>query len=236
MFAFWPISYFYRMKTLKAIITGNRLYFVLWGLFFVVGLLFVLTVGKAASFVDLNPYHQTTLDKIFVWVTYLGDGVFSVIVIVILLLRRRWSMATQVTAAFLLSALVAQILKNIFSMPRPKEFFAPGVYPYFIDGVTNHGFASFPSGHTTSIFALATMLALFTPNRRNKMICLFAGVLVGYSRIYLGQHFLGDVLMGSIIGSLTAVLVHWLFVAKGERWFAGGRAIRPWDDKLPKNT
>ena len=43
---------------------------------------------------------------------------------------------------------------------------------------------------------------------------LFAGVLVGYSRIYLGQHFLNDVLMGSCIGMIMAVLVHWLFVEK----------------------
>lgn len=202
------------MKTLKAIITGNRLYFAFWGIFFVVGLIFVLTVGKAASFVDLNPYHQTTLDKIFVWVTWLGDGLFSVIIIVLFLVRRRWSAAIQVTAAFLLSALLAQILKNAFSMPRPMQFFPPGTYPYFIKDVTHLGFASFPSGHTTSIFALVTMLALFTPNQRAKVAYLFAGVLVGYSRIYLGQHFLNDVLMGSCIGIVVAVLVHWLFVEK----------------------
>ena len=208
------------MKTLRAIITGNRLFFAFWGLFFVIGLLFLLSVGKAASFVDLNPYHQTTLDTIFVWITFMGDGLFSVIVIVFLLFKRRWSKATQVLAAFLLSALLAQIVKNVFSMPRPSEFFGPGVYPYFIKGITRHGFASFPSGHTTSIFALATMLALFTPNQQHKMAYLFAAVLVGYSRIYLGQHFLNDVLMGSVIGMVVAVLVHWLFVARGERWFA----------------
>src|ERR1700743_1356738 len=134
------------MKTLKAIISGNRLFFAFWGLFFIIGLLFLLSVGKAASFVDLNPYHQTVLDRIFVWITFLGDGLFSVIVIVYFLLRRRWSKATQVLAAFLLSALAAQLLKRAFSMPRPSEFFAPGVYPYFIEGVTRHGFASFPSG------------------------------------------------------------------------------------------
>src|SRR5258708_5034479 len=202
------------MKTLKAIIAGNRLYFAFWGLFFIVGLILLLTVGKAASFVDLNPYHQTTLDSIFIWVTFGGDGLFSVIVIVIFLFMRRWSAATQVTAAFLFSALISQLLKNAFSMPRPMQFFAPGTYPYFIKNVTHLGFASFPSGHTTSIFALATMLALFTSSQRNKLLCLFMGVLVGYSRIYLGQHFLGDVLMGSCIGMIVAVLVHWLFVEK----------------------
>ena len=202
------------MKTLKEILAGNRLFFGLWLLFFAVGLFFLLTLGKAASFMDLNAYHQTTLDTIFIWVTFLGNGVFSIIVFVIFLLQRRWSKAAQVMTAFLLSALVAQILKNLFSMPRPKQFFAPGQYHYFIDGVTGIGFASFPSGHTTSIFALVTLLAIFTKDRKAKIGFLLAGVAVGYSRIYLGQHFLGDVLMGSCIGTLTAVLVHWLFVEK----------------------
>jgi len=202
------------MKTLKAIITGNRLFFACWGLFFIIGLFLLFYLGKADSFLELNPYHRTALDTVFMWVTFMGDGLFSVIVIVLFLVKRRWSAATQVTAAFLLSALVAQILKNAFSMPRPMQFFPQGSYPYFIKDVTHLGFASFPSGHTTSIFALVTMLALFTPNQRVKVAYLFAGVLVGYSRIYLGQHFLNDVLMGSCIGMIIAVLVHWLFVEK----------------------
>jgi len=202
------------MKTLKEILAGNRLFFGLWLLFFAVGLFFLLSLGKAASFLDLNAYHHSTLDTIFIWVTFLGNGVFSVVVFVIFLLQRRRSQATQVMVAFLLSALVAQILKNLFSMPRPKQFFAPGQYHYFIDGVTGLGFASFPSGHTTSIFALATLLAIFTKNPKAKIAFLLSGIAVGYSRIYLGQHFLGDVLTGSCIGTLTAVLVHWLFVEK----------------------
>ena len=202
------------MKTLKEILAGNRLFFGLWLLFFAIGLFFLLTLGKAASFVDLNAYHRSTLDTVFIWVTFLGNGVFSIVVFVIFLLQRRWSHACQVMLAFLLSALLAQILKNLFSMPRPKQFFAPGQYHYFIDGVTGIGFASFPSGHTTSIFALATLLAIFTKNRKAKIAFLLCGVAVGYSRIYLGQHFLGDVLMGSCIGTLTAVLVHWLFVER----------------------
>jgi membrane-associated phospholipid phosphatase len=215
------------MKTLKAIIAGNRLFFACWGLFVIIGLLLLLSLGKAGSFVDLNPWHRTTLDTVFIWVTFGGDGLFSVIVILLFLLRRRWSAAIQVTAAFLLSALVAQILKNAFSMPRPMQFFPQGSYPYFIKDVTHLGFASFPSGHTTSIFALVTMLALFTPNQRAKIAFLFAGILVGYSRIYLGQHFLNDVLMGAFIGTLVALLVHWLFVTKGQRWFIRPKAHPP---------
>lgn len=202
------------MKQLKAIFAGNRYYFGLYLVFFCIGLVFLLTEGKAASFVDLNPYHRSTLDTFFAWVTFMGDGTFTVLVFVIFLLMRRWSRACQVITAFLLSALLAQILKSAFSMPRPKQFFSPGQYPYFIDGVTHIGFASFPSGHSTSIFALATLLAIFEKNKKKNLLYLLMAVSVGYSRIYLGQHFLGDVLTGSCIGTTVAVLVHWLFSEK----------------------
>lgn len=202
------------MKTLRNILTENRLFFAVYLFFFAIGLMFLLTVGKAAAFVDLNPYHRTTLDNVFAWITFLGDGTFSVIVFLLFLWKRRWSGATQIMAAFLLSALLAQVLKKLFSMPRPMQYFPAGKYPYFIKGVTHIGFASFPSGHSTSIFALATLLCIFSKDWRLKLACLLGAVLVGYSRIYLGQHFLGDVLMGSCVGTLTAIFVHWLFVEK----------------------
>src|ERR1700748_439925 len=170
------------MKHLKAILAGNRYYFGLYLVFFCIGLVFLLTEGKAASFVDLNPWHRSTLDTFFAWVTFMGDGTFTVLVFVGFLLMRRWSRACQVITAFLLSALVAQILKSAFSMPRPKQFFAPGQYPYFIDGVTHIGFASFPSGHSTSIFALATLLAIFEKNKKKSLLYLLLAVAVGYSR------------------------------------------------------
>jgi membrane-associated phospholipid phosphatase len=202
------------MNKLRSIFVNNRLFFAGFLFFFLVGLFFLVYEGKAASFFYLNPYHRTPLDIFFINFTYLGDGLFSVAVIIILLVLRRFSQATQVLAAFLVSALMAQLLKNLFSMPRPKEFFSPGQYSYFIDGVTRVGFSSFPSGHSTSVFALATMLALFEKNKKWNILYLAGALGVGYSRIYLGQHFLGDVLVGSFIGVLLAVLVHWLFAER----------------------
>lgn len=199
------------MKSLKAILVDNRYFFACFVLFFCIGLIFLLTVGKAASFIDLNAYHRSALDTFFIYLTYMGDGVFAIIVCLLFLLMRRWSRACQLISAFIISALLAQVLKNVFSMPRPKQFFPVGQYPYFIDGVTHVGFASFPSGHSTSIFALATLLAIFDSNKKGNVAYLLVALAVGYSRIYLGQHFLGDVLTGSCIGVLTAVLVHWLF-------------------------
>jgi membrane-associated phospholipid phosphatase len=202
------------MSALRSIFVANRWFFSFFGFFFAVGLILLCTEGKATSFIYLNPYHRNILDTFFIYLTFLGDGLFAVMVIVLFLLLRRWSPALQLLTAFLLSAGVAQVLKSFFSMPRPKQFFTPGQYSYFITGVTHTGFASFPSGHSTSIFALATLLALFEKNKKANVVYLLVAVGVGYSRIYLGQHFLGDVLMGAFIGVGVAVVVNWLFSKK----------------------
>ena len=204
------------MNKLRSIIVANRNFLLCYGFCFVVGLIFLLAKGKTSTFIFLNPFHQSLLDVFFINFTYLGDGIFAVAVIVLLMVLRRWSQAWQILTAFLLSALLAQVLKTVFSMPRPWEVFNHGEYTYFIDGVTHRGFSSFPSGHSTSVFTLATMLAIFEKNKKTNVLYLFAAVAVGYSRIYLGQHFLPDVLMGSFLGVTIAILVHWFFSGRAQ--------------------
>jgi membrane-associated phospholipid phosphatase len=202
------------MNRLRSIIAVNRNFLLCYGFFFLVGLIFLLIEGKTATFLFLNPFHWSPLDYFFIGFTYLGDGIFAVAVVILLMVLRRWSQAWQILTAFLLSALLAQILKSAFSMPRPLEVFNHGEYIYFIDGITHHGHSSFPSGHSTSVFSLATMLAIFEKNKRTNVFYVLMAVAVGYSRIYLGQHFLTDVLMGSFLGVTMAILVHWFFVKK----------------------
>jgi membrane-associated phospholipid phosphatase len=212
------------MNRLRSIFSVNRYFFLSFLFFFLIGLFFLLKEGKATSFFYLNAYHSPALDGFFICFTVLGDGVFSIVVILLLLILRRYSKALQVLTAFLGSALCTQILKNVFSMPRPKQFFSPGQYSHFIDGITRVGYSSFPSGHTTSIFSLVTMLALFAKDKKWTPLYVLPAVAVGYSRIYLGQHFLGDVLVGSLVGVLLAVLVHGLFTRQAGRGGMGKMA------------
>ena len=106
--------------------------------------------------------------------------------------------------AFLLSGFTVQVIKNLINSPRPKLFFEHGQYLFFIDNVSLSGYASFPSGHTTTAFAFATVLILMLKNKKWQLPFLTAALLVGYSRIYLAQHFLIDVLAGAFIGTITA--------------------------------
>jgi undecaprenyl-diphosphatase len=74
---------------------------------------------------------------------------------------------------------------------------------------------SFPSGHSASAFAGAWLLNHKFP-RLWELRYVMAG-LVAFSRIYLGDHYPGDVTSGSLLGLVFAMFFHWLFKAKRKR-------------------
>lgn len=174
-------------------------------------------------FFKLNVFHTLYLDIFFQNYTLLGDGVFSIAIFLILLLADKITLAIQVITGYLLSGIVSQVIKHMVHAPRPHAIISNAEYPYFIEGVTLSGMNSFPSGHTTSVFALAVLLALNTsrkPQAKSRkqiqlrtsslsLIYLITAIITGYSRIYLGQHFLADVTTGALIGTLSALVVYW---------------------------
>jgi membrane-associated phospholipid phosphatase len=160
-------------------------------------------------FFRLNTFHTLYLDTFFQNYTLLGDGVFSIAIFLLLLLADKIPLALQVITGYLFSGIISQIIKHLVHAPRPHAIITNAEYPYFIEGVTLSGMNSFPSGHTTSVFALAVLLALNTTDKRISLIYLITAIITGYSRIYLGQHFLADVTTGALIGTLSALVVYW---------------------------
>ncbi len=110
--------------------------------------------------------------------------------------------AVKVSSSILLAGVVTTGLK--FAVNRERPFDA---YPH-IDKVASVTTPSFPSGHTTYAFALATSVSL---NYQKWYIVVpsyvWAGA-VGYSRMHLGLHYPSDVLAGAVIGSGSAFLCH----------------------------
>ena len=176
---------------------------------------------KSVSFVAANFYHTPQLDTFFTWYTAVGDGVTAIVLVAIFFLIRNRNLAVKLFLSFLLSGIVAQVLKYLFQAPRPKVFFAGQAYAHFIDGVTKVGNASFPSGHTTTAFAIAATLSFNTNRKFVPMLCFWMAVLVGYSRVYLGQHFVEDVLAGMVTGILSALIIEQVVMVYSNRKKAG---------------
>lgn len=176
------------------------------------GLLMSLSLSKSASFLLLNSFHSAVLDWLFTFFTVLGDGLLTIAVVISLFVYQKYRKASTLLLAFLSSGLVVQFLKKLFQQPRPKLYFESLSLPYdhFIEGISLQGSNSFPSGHTATAFALATVLVLIFKKKKIALPCLLTALLVAYSRIYLSQHFLLDTIVGALIGTLAGMLSYYL--------------------------
>lgn len=197
---------------LKSLYQQNKTFFNAYFFLMAIAVFLLIYFSKADGFIVMNPLHSGFLDQIFIYTTYLGDGIFIIAVAVILFFSKRKFLSLMILSSYLLSGIIAQILKFFIVEARPAFYLEKMNYPYFIDEVTLHNYHSFPSGHTASIFALAAVLAFFIKNKTYSIIFLIVAALVGYSRIYLGQHFMDDVLAGSVIGVFSSIIC-WLYFA-----------------------
>jgi undecaprenyl-diphosphatase len=94
-----------------------------------------------------------------------------------------------------------------YSINRQRPYDA---YPTIINPYTLEKDASFPSGHTSTAFALATSMSI-QYKKWYVVVPAFAWAgSVGYSRMYLGEHYPTDVLAGAAIGIGSAYLSEWL--------------------------
>ncbi len=110
-------------------------------------------------------------------------------------------------ATVLTSAIISSILK--YSINRTRPFIT---YP-ILEKMTSAGSPSFPSGHTSDAFALATCISIAYPKWYVIVPSYAWAGAVGYSRMDLGVHYPSDVLMGAVIGGGSAYLCY-----KGKQW------------------
>lgn len=158
----------------------------------------------------VNVRNSPGADVFFTYATYLGDGVFFVIVCVIVVIYRR-RVGFMAFASFALSSLISLFLKTVvFSgSPRPLRFFEHSINEYhIIKGLDIYSYNSFPSGHTTSAFALFSLLAFIDERKGRGWFFFLLAALTGYSRVYLFQHFVEDAYVGSLIGTASSILIY----------------------------
>jgi undecaprenyl-diphosphatase len=78
-------------------------------------------------------------------------------------------------------------------------------------------FPSYPSGHAAAAFATATVLALAFRRRWLTLGAIAGALVISYSRLYLGHHFLSDLFGGAILGAATGAAIYGLRHA-GDEW------------------
>ena len=201
------------------------------GVFLLLSLFLMLSIGcvllsfsKADIHLWMNSCHTPTLDIIFRYYTFIGEWVPYVVVVALLFYKAGW--ATYLLSSIAVSGLLSQSLKYVFDTDRPLTYFHnhfPDVQLQLVDGVHMSKFYSFPSGHTTSFFALFLVLCLLLNSHLMQKVatryrqwlvygiipltCFVWAVLGAYSRIYLSQHFLEDIFGGMLLGILCAMLL-----------------------------
>jgi len=193
------------MQPVASLLRNNKIYFAGFFTLLLCGCIMLLLEGKAVAFISLNAYHPFELNVFFINYTFMGDGIFAICLIALFFYFKKKRQGYAMLFSFLLSGITVQIIKNLVSSPRPKLFFEAGQYLHFIDGVSLANNSSFPSGHTATAFAIATVMVLLMKDKSWQLLILISAVLVGYSRIYLAQHFLLDVMIGAFVGAASGL-------------------------------
>ena len=207
-------------------------------IFIGLSLILVAVLGLALLYIPQGELHLLLCDRhtpardiFYRYYTHVAEW-FPYVVCVGLLLFSSIGNGVFASSAMILSALSTQILKHIINAPRPVtwfEMFMPETQLPLVEGVKMNHWFSFPSGHTTSFFALAFVACiLFTSSPRIPslpkylvQIVLFAlATLGGYSRIYLSQHFAKDVFAGILVGTLITIVCYAIFNRfEDKKWY-----------------
>lgn len=172
-------------------------------------LIIKLLYSREDIFFAVNAIHNTSADLIAPYVTALGAGLTIVILSAIIALfnyRKAFLLATS----YGVTAIVAQIIKHLINAPRPQLYFADQLDKiYFVKGVEIYSHNSFPSGHTVTAYSAAVVLTYLAKNKNWGVLFLLAATCIGYSRMYLSEHFFEDVTAGSVLGVLITILWIW---------------------------
>ena len=159
---------------------------------------------------EINLERNTSFDPTFKFITNsvspMSIGA-PIVVLGIGIIQKDSSLKSKgifMVEAFCVNAFTTTALKLAFNRDRPFV-----TYPY-LDKQAEAGSYSFPSGHTSTAFTLATSLSMAFPKWYVVVPSYVYACAAGYSRMHLGVHYPSDVLAGAIVGAGSAVLSHYL--------------------------
>jgi len=175
-----------------------------------------LVRANEAVYHFLQTLRNVWVDRVMVAITELGDltvvAAVTLAAILWLLWRRNWRGAAHVAAAVAATSLFTLLMKITLRVPRPYAL------------STGWGVFAFPSGHSAANAALYGFLAVMVSwevGRRWRVVMASLAVLfvgaIAFSRVYLGAHWLSDVLAGLAFGTAWAAFLGIAYLRRNPR-------------------
>lgn len=174
-------------------------------------------------FLILNGWHNHFFDILMVYVSSMLFWLPFYIFLFYLLIREyKWkSLILLLFTAFLITLTdqsSVQLFKNVFQRLRPCH--NPDIQAMVHTVEYCGGLYSFVSSHATNYFGIIVFVTGLLKNRYKWLpwVLVIWGLLIIYSRIYLGVHYPGDVIAGAILGSVIGWMVLWLYRYTDKKW------------------
>ncbi len=200
------------------LIKANTFVLGIFALLWISGLVLVVSYPKADLHLAINQLHSGFFDTFFKYFTLLGNGwMVFLLALIFLFVQLRHTLVFLV--GNLLITILVQVGKHLIfpDALRPVAYFK-GIHTlHLVEGVVMHAYNSFPSGHSATAFGIFVMLIFLTESRGLKFLWLMVALLTAFSRVYLSQHFMADILAGSLIGTLVMFFTVYYF----DRYFPG---------------
>lgn len=164
------------------------------------------------------------LDYTIPWLTYLGSH-FAVVLFILLslIIIKQRKFFRRLLLLYGIQSAVVYSLKFLIQRERPFHFLQE-MASKLSRGPGEILDPSFPSGHATYAFMMATLLADWFP--RYWIVFYVLAGFIGWTRIYLGLHYPTDVLAGALLGyGITKIFLNWIPTtpSKGEGRKGRGR-------------
>lgn len=160
-------------------------------------------MGNESFFFLLNNDYGQFADASFAFITHLGEAAPWVVIFLLVLIFRK-QFLPLIIIALIISTLLAQGIKNgLPEQARPIKAIANKALIHTVEGVELHTVNSFPSGHTTTAFTVFLLGCLFIHKKWIIPVGITYAFAVGYSRIYLAQHFPKDVAGGMLVAVIS---------------------------------
>lgn len=163
-----------------------------------------IQLGDISAFFFFNRSLRNPItDRLMPLLTKFGGSVWSITITIVLLLIKKafWhNVGIYLGICLFVSNLIVHLFKKF--LPRSRPYLA-------LNNVTTgsklYKDASFPSGHSTASFCMATVFSKVIPHL--SILFFLLAFLVAVSRVYLGMHYPSDVTIGAILGVVTVLVI-----------------------------